>query len=214
MKKDLTELVFIIDKSGSMSGLESDTIGGFNSLIDKQKKEQGEAIVTTVFFNDRREVIHNRANIDNIAPLAINDYCPSGMTALLDAVGNTLKDVIRDRKLMKKEEQPESTIVVITTDGLENASVEYTYEKVKGIIECQQNDYNWEFIFLGANIDVIREGSKMGIRKERSVNYDCSKEELGNVYCCLSNAISNKRSKKSVDFDKLIKFGRVIENID
>ena len=162
MKNDLTELVFILDKSGSMSGLEKDTIGGFNSLIEKQKKEEGRAIVSTVLFNHEVEVIHDRVNLEDITLLTDKEYCVSGCTALLDAMGETISNVLTKQN-RSKEDKPSKTMFVITTDGMENSSKEYTYKAIKKMIEKVKKENEWEFIFLGANIDAVSEASKFGI---------------------------------------------------
>src|SRR5690554_6459471 len=155
MKKDLTELVFILDRSGSMNGLEMDTIGGFNSLLEKQKDERGEALVTTVLFDDDYELLHDRINIKGIKPITEKEYFVRGTTALLDAVGRTIQKFGNAQKHTAEEERAEHVMLVITTDGMENASREYTYGRVRQMVEHQKSKYGWEFIFLGANIDAI-----------------------------------------------------------
>ncbi|MBO4382490.1 MAG: VWA domain-containing protein, partial [Clostridia bacterium] len=149
----MTELVFILDKSGSMSGLEADTIGGFNAMIEKQKKEEGEAFVSTLVFDTRVEVIHDRLPLDKVPELTEKEYFVGGCTALLDAVGGAIHHIGNIHKYARPEDVPEKTLFVITTDGMENASREYSYERVKRMIERQQDRYGWEFLFLGANID-------------------------------------------------------------
>ena len=170
MKKGLTELVFILDRSGSMSGLEADTIGGFNGMIEKQKKEKGEVVVSAVLFDDVSEVLYDRVDIRNIPPMTDKQYFVRGCTALLDAVGSSVQYIKNVRKGMPKEERPEKTIFIITTDGMENASTMYSYAKVKEMIKKRQAK-NWEFIFLGANIDAAAEADRMGIKASRAVNY-------------------------------------------
>lgn len=196
MKENLTEIIFILDKSGSMSGLEKDTIGGFNSLIEKQKKEQGEALISTVLFSDSSKVIHNRININDIPLLTSNEYYVSGCTALLDALGNSINYIIKKHKEINIDEVPEKTLFVITTDGYENASKEYTYSKIKSMIKDVKEKYNWEFIFLGANIDAVREASKFGIDEENAVNYNCDTVGVEINYKCLDEAISSVRINK------------------
>ena len=196
MKQNLTEIIFILDKSGSMSGLEKDTIGGFNSLIEKQKKEQGEALISTVLFSDSSKVIHNRININDIPLLTSNEYYVSGCTALLDALGNSINYIIKKHKEINIDEVPEKTLFVITTDGYENASKEYTYSKIKSMIKDVKEKYNWEFIFLGANIDAVREASKFGIDEENAVNYNCDTVGVEINYKCLDEAISSVRINK------------------
>ena len=166
----MTELVFILDRSGSMSGLESDTIGGFNAMIEKQKKEEGSAYVSTVLLDDRTEVIHDRLSLENVPTLTETDYFVGGCTALLDAVGNAIHHIGNIHKYSRPEDVPEKTIFVITTDGMENASSRWTYEELKRTIERQQEKYGWEFLFLGANIDAAREAGSMGIAPDRAVN--------------------------------------------
>ena len=170
MKKGLTELVFILDRSGSMSGLESDTIGGFNGMLQKQKKEEGEANVTTVLFDDQIELVHDRFPIDIVEPLTNKDYYVRGCTALLDAVGSTVKKVENIQERLPEEMKAEKVIFVITTDGAENASQEYTVNMVKKMIEKNQ-ERGWQFLFLGANIDAVEEAGKIGIRSTHAVSY-------------------------------------------
>lgn len=172
MKKGLTELVFILDRSGSMGGLESDTIGGFNSMINKQKEEPGEALITTVLFDDRYEVIHDRFKVDMIRPLTQKEYYARGCTALLDAVGRTIDKIDRIQTYLPEEEKAEKVIFVITTDGLENSSREYSYNRLQKMIEHQKETYNWEFIFLGANMDAVSEAKKFGISEDRAVTFE------------------------------------------
>ena len=197
MKNDLTELVFILDKSGSMNGLEQDTIGGFNSLIEKQKEEGGEVIVSTVLFNQDMSFIHNRVNINDISKMTSKDYYTGGCTALLDAIGNTITSINRKQEELKDEYKPSKTMVMITTDGLENASKEYTYSKIKTLIE-KQTELGWEFIYLGANIDAVEEASKVGIKEDRAVNYKCDSKGLDINYSALSCAISEMKTTGSV----------------
>lgn len=199
MKENLTELVFILDRSGSMSGLEDDTIGGFNSLIEKQKSEDGEAVVTTVLFSDTSYSIHDRKDIKEIKPITRGDYIPHGCTALLDAVGQTIDDIVKEQNSIKEEEKPSKTMFVITTDGMENASYRYSYEDVRKLVS-RQEEQGWEFVFLGANIDAVKEAGRFGIREENAVDYKCDSEGIELVYdavcCCVSEARENKKSKK------------------
>ena len=153
MKKGLTEIVFILDRSGSMSGLESDTIGGYNSMIEKQKKEEGEALISTVLFDGQTDVLHDRVPLDKISPITEKEYYVRGSTALLDAVGGAIHHIGNVHKYAREEDVPEKTLFIITTDGMENSSRKYSYDKVKKMIEKQKEKYHWEFIFLGANID-------------------------------------------------------------
>lgn len=198
MKKDLTELVFILDKSGSMHGLEKDTIGGFNSLIEKQKKESGEAIVSTVLFSDYKQVIHNRINLNEVLVLTSKEYFVEGCTALLDAIGHAIRHIVSVRRNTPEDEQPEKTIFIITTDGMENASIEYTYKKVKEMIQYQKEKFGWEFIFLGANIDAAAEAEKMGINRDNAVSYCCDSSGIDLNYAGLDEAITEIRVKKSL----------------
>lgn len=171
MKKTLTEIVYILDRSGSMSGLEADTIEGFNSMIEKQKQTGEKAYVSTVLFDDRTEVIHDRVPIEKVDKITNKEYFVRGSTALLDAVGGAIKHIINIHKYAREEDRPDKTIFVITTDGMENASINYNYDQVKKMIEKEQKEYGWEFIFIGANIDACAEAERFGIRRERAVNY-------------------------------------------
>ena len=194
--KNLTELVFILDRSGSMSGLEADTIGGFNSMIEKQKKEAGEALVSVVLFDDQTEVIYDRADIRQIQPMTDEQYFVRGCTALLDAIGGAISHIKDVRKRMPESERPEKTIFIITTDGMENASHRYNYAKIKKMIEKRQAK-NWEFIFLGANIDAVAEAGRMGIRAGRAVNYHCDAAGTALNYKVLSQTVAMMRSCES-----------------
>lgn len=193
MRKGLTELVFILDRSGSMSGLEEDTIGGFNSMIAKQKKEEGEAYVSTVLFDDRCEVLHDRVPMDRVPAMTDKEYYVRGCTALLDAVGGAIHHIATVHKYAREEDRPEKTLFVITTDGMENASKHYSYEKVQTMIKKEQEEYGWEFIFIGANIDAVQEAKRFGIRKERAVNY--VHDEMGTeaVYRSVNKAVCAMR---------------------
>ena len=199
----MTELVFILDRSGSMSGLESDTIGGFNAMIEKQKKEEGSAYVSTVLFDDRTEVIHDRLPLENVPKLTEKDYFVRGCTALLDAVGSAIHHIGNIHKYARPEDVPEKTIFVITTDGMENASSRWTYEELKRTIERQQEKYGWEFLFLGANIDAAREAGRMGLAPDRAVNYNCDSDYEG-VNCAVTSIRSgslDKNWRKEIDQD-------------
>lgn len=171
MKKNLTEMVFILDKSGSMSGLETDTIGGFNSMIEKQKKEEGEALVSTVLFSDESHVIHDRVDLQKIEPMTDRQYYVGGCTALIDAIGGAIHHIGNVHKYAREEDRPEHTIFVITTDGMENASRHYTSDKVKSMVQRQKEKYGWEFLFLGANIDAVETAARFGINENRAVNF-------------------------------------------
>lgn len=173
MKKNLTEIVFILDRSGSMSGLEKDTIGGFNSMIEKQKKEEGEALISCVLFDDKIEVLYDRIPLSKIEPMTDKQYYVRGCTALLDAVGSAIKHIGTIHKYAREEDKPDKTVFIITTDGCENASRQYSYEKIKKMVEKKKAKHNWEFLFLGANIDAIAEAGRFGIDAKRAVNYKC-----------------------------------------
>lgn len=192
MKKGLTELVFILDRSGSMGGLESDTIGGFNGMLAKQKKEEGEANVTTVLFDDEIEVIYDRFPISVVKPLTDEDYYVRGCTALLDAVGSTVKKVENIQKRLPEEMKAEKIIFVITTDGQENASQDYSYKMVKRMIEKHQ-EKGWQFIFMGANIDAAKEAENLGIKSMRAVSYRNDSKGVQLNYSVAGNILSNLR---------------------
>ena len=171
IKNNITELVFILDRSGSMHGLEKDVIGGFNSIVESQKKEEGDAFVTTILFNNRHRMVHDRTDIKNIRPMTDNDYQPSGATALLDAVGFAINHISNIHKYSRAEDVPFKTIFAITTDGMENASQQYDYSDIKKLIESKK-ELGWEFIFTAANIDVEQEGSKMGIEPMMCMEFE------------------------------------------
>ena len=194
MKKNLTEIVFILDRSGSMAGLENDTIGGFNAMIRKQKEEAGEAYVSTILFDNYTEVIHDRVDIQKIQPMTHKDYYVRGCTALLDAVGKSIRHIRNVHKYAREEDRPEKTIFVITTDGMENASKEYSYERVRQMIQHEKEKYGWEFIFLGANIDAAREAARFGISEERAANYHADCQGTAVIYEAMSEAVSNVRA--------------------
>ncbi|MBN8210169.1 VWA domain-containing protein [Bacillus sp. NTK071] len=192
MKKGLTEVVFLLDRSGSMAGLELDTIGGFNGFVRKQCEEEGETLLTTVLFDDQYEVLWDGVDATKVV-LTDQDYYVRGMTALLDAVGKTVVTVGKRLSETPEHRKPEKVIVVITTDGMENASLEYTHEKVKELIEHQRESYNWEFIFLGANIDASKEAANIGIVEEDAYQFEASEEGIDNMYMQVCKAVSDKR---------------------
>ena len=196
MKKNLTELVFILDRSGSMSGLESDTIGGFNAMLEKQKKQDGECIVSTVLFNNDSQVIHDRVPLDKIEPMTERDYYVSGGTALIDAIGGAIQHIGNVHKYARKEDVPENTIFIITTDGYENASNRYSSDKVKRMIEHEKEKYGWEFLFIGANIDAVETAKHYGIDQDRAVNYHADAQGTDIVYATVSQAVCNVRMNK------------------
>ena len=192
-----TELIFILDRSGSMHGLEQDTIGGFNGLIEKQKTESGEAIVSLLLFDDQQDLIIDKQSLENIKPLTDREYYVRGCTALLDAIGGTVTRISRLQNETDESDRPDKTMVVIITDGLENASREFSYDKVKSLIEKKKKD-NWEFMFLGANIDAIGEAGRFGIDEDYAVEYRCDSEGTALNYCCVSEAISDIRANRKL----------------
>jgi len=205
----MSELVFILDRSGSMSGLESDTIGGFNSMIEKQKKEAGTAVVSTVLFDNESVVIHDRLPLENVPRMTEREYFTRGCTALLDAVGGAIHHIGNVHKYARKEDVPKKTLFIITTDGYENASKHYTYEKVRRMIERQKEKYGWEFLFLGANIDAAAEAKRFGISADRAVTYKCDEDGTALNYEVISDAVCSARAcrplaadwKKRIDED-------------
>ena len=192
----MTELVFILDRSGSMSGLERDTIGGFNSMIEKQKKEAGEAVVSTVLFDNESVVIHDRLPLSKVPHMTEEEYFTRGCTALLDALGGAIHHIGNVHKYARKEDVPDKTMFIITTDGYENASRRYDYEKVRKMIERQKEKYGWEFLFLGANIDAAAEAKRFGIDADRAVNYKCDEEGTALNYEVISDAVCAVRACK------------------
>ncbi len=194
MRKGLTELVMILDRSGSMSGLESDTIGGYNSMLQKQRREEGEVLVSTVLFDDHSDVLHDRVPIDRVKPMTDKEYYVRGCTALLDAVGGAVHHIGNVQKYARDEDRPEKTIFIITTDGYENASRHYTFSEVKRMVERQKEKYGWEFLFLGANIDAIEVAGRFGIGSDRAVDYRSDHEGTQLNYEVLSETISDMRS--------------------
>ena len=214
MRENLTELVFILDRSGSMSGLESDTIGGFNSMITKQQKEEGEAIVSTVLFDDQCDVIHDRVPIGDVKKLTEEDYFVRGCTALLDAVGGAIHHIGNVHKYAREEDRPAKTLFIITTDGLENASKRYTFKDVKRLIEQQKEKYNWEFLFLGANIDAIEVAGNMGISRDRAANYNCDAAGTALNYAVLEKTVARVRKCKAAEFKSALAGGAWKADID
>lgn len=201
MKKGLVELVFILDRSGSMSGLETDTIGGFNSMIKNQKKIDGDCIVTTVLFDDRYDLLHDRINLMGISPLTEKEYYVRGTTALLDAVGRTISKIASVQRNTSEEERAEKVLFVITTDGYENSSREYSYSKVKAMIEKERDKYGWEFLFLGANIDALETAEKFGISKDRAADYHGDSQGTKITYQIVDSAVRTIRENKVMDKD-------------
>lgn len=198
MKKGFTELVFILDKSGSMAGLEGDTIGGYNSMLKKQKEMDGEAVVTTVLFDDNYELLHDRIYIKKVMPITEKEYFVGGGTALMDAIGTTINKIINVQKNKSPEERAEKVIFVITTDGMENSSMEYTRAMVKKLIERQEKKYGWEFIFLGANINAVEFAEGIGIRADRAANYHADSKGIRANYKAINQAVSFMRMNVEV----------------
>ena len=197
MKNTLTEIVFILDRSGSMAGLEADTIGGFNSLIAKQKQEPGRALISTVLFDDKSEVLYDRVPLDTIEPMTDKSYYVRGCTALLDALGKSIHHIGNVHKYARPEDRPDQTLFIITTDGIENASKWYSYEKIKTMVERQQSRYGWEFIFLGANIDAISVARQFGIDEHHAANYHADQAGTALNFAVLSEAVCSVRKCKA-----------------
>ena len=211
MKKGLTEIVFILDRSGSMGGLENDTIGGYNSMIAKQKTEEGEAIISTVLFDNETEVLHDRVPLAKVEPITEKEYFVRGSTALLDAVGGAIHHIGNVHKYAREEDVPEKTLFIITTDGMENSSRQYSYDKVKKMVERQKEKYHWEFIFLGANIDAVSVANKFGVYRSRAVRYECDSvgtalnyEVMGKMVACARSAKSAKAMEEAFDSDEML----------
>ncbi|ULT54416.1 VWA domain-containing protein [Neobacillus drentensis] len=199
MKNNLTELVFILDRSGSMAGLEADTIGGYNAMLKKQQKAEGEAIVTTVLFDHQYELLHDRIHIKGISLLTEKDYEVGGTTALFDAIGFTIQKIVNVQKRTRKGEQAEKVLFVITTDGMENASREFTAEKIKKMVHHQKEHYGWDFLFLGANIDAISTAARFGIEEDFAVDYHADDVGTQLNYEAVNEAVSSLRSGKKID---------------
>lgn len=201
MRKNLTEIVFILDRSGSMHGLEKDTIGGFNSMIEKQRQADGDALISTVLFDNTSEVLHDRVDVKNISPLTEKDYSVRGCTALLDAIGGAIHHIGNVHKYARNEDVPEHTLFVITTDGMENASRHYSSDRVKQMIERQKTKYGWEFLFLGANIDAVETAKEFGISEDHAVNYHSDSKGTQLNYEVLSETICQVRASRPITPD-------------
>lgn len=197
MKKGLTEIVFILDRSGSMRGLEADTIGGYNSMIDKQKGEDGEALISTVLFDGQTEVLHDRIPLNKIEPITDKEYYVRGSTSLLDAIGGAIHHIGNIHKYARSEDVPEKTLFIITTDGMENSSRQYSYDKVKKMIEKQKEKHHWEFIFLGANIDAVGVADRFGVDRQHAVRYECDSAGTALNFQVMNKMVSCARSAKS-----------------
>ena len=198
MKKNLTEMVFILDKSGSMASLEQDTIGGFNAMIEKQKKLDGECLVSCVLFDNGQKVIYDRVPISEVRPMTEEDYTAGGCTALVDALGKSVKYIGNIHKHLREEDVPEHTVFVITTDGMENASRIYSSDKVKKMVSKKTEKNGWEFLYLAANIDAVETGAAIGIKSGRSVNYRCDAKGTGLLYETVGNALAGMRCGAAV----------------
>lgn len=192
------ELVFILDRSGSMSGLEADTIGGFNAMLKQQKGKAGIVHVTTVLFDDRYELLHDRIAIDGIKPITEKDYAVRGSTALLDAIGKTIHKIDHVQKMTAEEQRADQVLFIITTDGMENASREYSYDAIRQLIEGHKNQNQWEFIFLGANIDAIEVAQKVGIDPQRAVDYHGDGRGTQLNYEAISDVVSEVRASRAI----------------
>ncbi len=201
MKRNITEIVFILDRSGSMAGLENDTIGGFNALIEKQKKEKGECFVSTVLFDNVSEVLHDRLKLESIPKMTDRDYTVRGCTALIDAIGGAIRHIGNIHKYARPEDVPAHTMFVITTDGMENASRYYTSDQVKKMIEEQKEKHGWEFLFIGANIDAVETAARYGIDPRRAVNYNADSEGTRILYQSVNQAVCNVRKSAPLRSD-------------
>ncbi|MBR4296305.1 MAG: VWA domain-containing protein [Clostridia bacterium] len=198
---NVTELVFILDRSGSMAGLEADTIGGFNAMIEKQKKQEGECYVSTVLFDNVSEVLHDRVRLTEITPMTDREYTVRGCTALIDAIGGAIHHIGNVHKYARPEDVPEHTVFVITTDGMENASCKYTSERVKQMIERQKERYGWEFLFIGANIDAVETAAQYGIDRDKAVNYNADEKGTEILYKSVCHVVGNIRANKDIEPD-------------
>ena len=199
MNRHLTELVFILDRSGSMSGLEQDTIGGFNAMLKRQQREEGEALVSTVLFDDYSKVLHNRVHINQVEPMTEREYQIGSCTALLDALGGAIHHIARIHRQLPEKERPGKTVFVITTDGMENSSRQYSVKKVRQMVRHEQEKYGWEFLFLGANMDAIATAAQYGIREDRAVRYQCDSKGTALNFAAVSMAMGSIRRGEELD---------------
>ena len=199
MNSNLTEIVFLLDRSGSMAGLEEDTLGGFNAMVGKQRKEPGEALLSAVLFNHESTVLYDRVDLKKIEPMTERQYCVGGCTALLDAIGGAVRHIANVHKYAREEDRPARTVFVITTDGLENASRSYSYDEVQRMVKHEREKYGWEFLFLGANMDAIAAARSFGIRPDRAVRFanDGAGTQLN--YCVVSDTLARIRRREEVD---------------
>lgn len=201
MNPNLTEIVYIMDRSGSMHHLTMDVVGGFNAFVEEQKRVEGEAVITTVLFNTEIESVHNHTNLSNVTPMKIEDFQTRGMTALMDAVGSTIDAVGKRLSMTPEDSRPSKVLFVIMTDGMENASREYNVTRVKKMIEHQQTKYGWEFIFVGAGIDAYEVGNTIGIKRENTMNTRATTDGMSAMYCAMSAATTSLRAKGFVSSD-------------
>ena len=197
-KNDLTELVFLLDRSGSMAGLEADTIGGFNAMLEKQRKEDGRCYVSTVLFDHETEVLHDRVPLDSVAPITEKEYFVRGSTALIDAIGRSISHIGNVHKYARAEDVPEHTLFIITTDGMENASKRYSADEVRRMVEQKKEEAGWEFLFIGANIDAVETARRYGIGRDRAVNFNCDAEGQHVVYEVVSETVSAFRANAAI----------------
>ena len=201
MKKNLTEMVFILDKSGSMAGMEADTIGGFNSMIERQKQAEGEALVSTVLFSNNSTVIHDRVDVRKVEPMTDRQYFVGGGTALIDAIGGAIHHIANVHKYAREEDRPEHTVFVITTDGMENACHRYSSDEVKAMVRKEKEQFGWEFLFLGANIDAVETAARFGIGRDRAVNFHSDSRGQTLNYKVVSEAVCQVRSNAPLGAD-------------
>lgn len=211
MKKGLTEIIFILDRSGSMAGLEADTIGGYNSMLEKQKKEEGKVLISTILFDDKIEVLHDRVDINEVDKITDEEYYVRGATALLDAVGGAIHHIGNVHKYARSEDVPEKTLFIITTDGMENSSKIYSYKKVKKMVEHEKKKYKWEFIFMGANMDAVEVAGRFGVKANRAVRYECDGEGtklnfevMSRIVSCAGSADCVEDMEDCLDEDELL----------